>query len=271
MSNEAKYLQFPLCALAYGSEPKNRLERVICYGVVEAGHVIAHRLKPELRQSFADEYATRLSLSYQYKQTDKDNVAALLGGREIGITFTSVQYMVQVWNELLAFKQPYESTHGRDVDVRVEESLVFETRDNHGMSYREFSVLCAIYSCIGAKKYPVRITRDKIQCRQLGYKSPAIMQAELPNRKDGAQPLTLRQINLTVDKLHERGFFARARANERQTFYSHRLTQEQIEQALMEGKSYSKKFHQRRQQRDAALMEQIKQAKTTIKADGLLK
>jgi predicted transposase YbfD/YdcC len=52
------------------------------------------------------------------------------------------------------------------------------------------------------------------------YKSPSITHIEITNRKDGAKPLTLRQINYTLAKLHERQFFTRGRADKQQTFYS---------------------------------------------------
>ena len=120
-------------------------------------------------------------------------------------------------------------------------------------------------SCIGAKSYPVRITRARIQCRALGYKSPAIMQAEIAIRTDGAAPLSLRQINYTLDALHERQFFARARANERQTFYSNRMSQGELETQLITGKSYSADFHQRRRQHDAEFMARLKQSRRLLK------
>ena len=131
--------------------------------------------------------------------------------------------------------------------------------------FREFAVLCAIYSCIGAKAYPVRITRDRIRCRALGYKAPAIMQAEIARRTDGATALSLRQINYTLDALHERKFFARARANERQTFYSHRMGQDELETRLITGKDYSAAFHQRRREHNAEFMARLKQSRRLLK------
>jgi len=266
------YLQFPLCALAYGAEVKPRLENLIGYGFVEAGHVLLNRLTGDVRALKIDELSRLPKLPTGTNLKKDDHVAALLGSRQIGITFGYMPGVMEEWQTLRSFRWDYEKVNERDVEVRIAKDLVFETRDNRGMSYREFSVLAALYSSIGAKKYPVRITRDRIQCRQLGYKSPAIMQVELPKRTDGAKPLSLHQINYTLNALHERRFFARARANERQTFYSHRMTQEQLEEALIAGKAYSRKFHDQRRQRDAALMLKVKQqAKTTIEVNGLLK
>ena len=272
MTAEASYLQFPLCALAWGKDVRSRLEHVISFGVVDAGHVMFDRLNPETREMKACEFAESSDCPEDYDEADPDRVAAMLGAEEIGITFgREIDYAIRRWETLTEFKSNFESRHGRDVRVRVAKDLVFEARDNTGISYREFAVLCATYSCIGAKSYPVRITRQKIQCRMLGYKSPSIMQTEIGDRIDGAKPLTFRQINYTLDALHKRQFFARARANERQTFYSHRLTQETLEARLLAGKSYSEQFHQRRRQRDAELIKKVKQAKRAIKVDAPIK
>lgn len=84
----------------------------------------------------------------------------------------------------------------------------------------------------------------------LGYKSSSIMAQELANRADGLKPLTFRQVNYVLDRLHERRFFARARANERQTFYSIRLPQDQLENRLVESKSYLESFHEQRMKRE---------------------
>ena len=264
------YIQFPLCALAYGAEMRPRLEALIGYGCVGAGHVLLNRLTGDVRALKIAELSRLPKLPTGTNLKKADHVAALLGEHQIKIQIHDLPTLVKRWDDLRTFRYSYEVSHGRDVEVRVEKKLVFETRDNQGMSYREFSVLAALYSSIGAKGYPVRVTRDRIQCRQLGYKSPAIMATELPKRTDGAKPLSLHQINHTLNALHERRFFARARANERQTFYSHRMSQAQLEQALIDGKTYSAKFHDQRRQRDAEMIAKVKQAKAAIKADGLL-
>ena len=69
----------------------------------------------------------------------------------------------------------------------MKKSWLFDTRDGHGITYREFSVLCAIYSVIGDKELAV-ITRERIRRCALGYRTAAILETELhaartkPNR-----------------------------------------------------------------------------------------
>jgi len=259
------YFQFPLCALAFCDSERERLDEIISFAFVDAGFAMFKKVAPEIRKSLGDDLKGRQGTPADYRKHDSDHVAAMLGAREIGINVGGVAHSLATWRKLSEARNQFQAQHGRDVEVRIRSELVFEARDKNGISYREFSILCAIYSCIGAKKYPVRITREQIQRRMLGYKTQSVMQAEIGKRIDGAKPLTTRQINYTLDRLDERQFFARARANKRQTYYSHRLSQEQLEEKLVAGKSYAQSFHKRRRQRDAELMARIKSAKSGMK------
>jgi len=166
----------------------------------------------------------------------------------------------QRYNELQRLHENHIRQHGNTPTVRLGNTLVWDCIKGR-LPYRELSILAAIYSVIGAKRYPVRITRDRIRYRALGYKSAAVMEVELPTRTDGLQPLSIFQIGRTVNELHQRGFFSRARANARQTFYSLTLNQEQLEKALFDAKVYGWDFHKRRQNRNSDLMAKIKAAK----------
>jgi hypothetical protein len=95
----------------------------------------------------------------------------------------------------------------------------------------------------------------------LGYKSEAVFTDEIGTRKDGAKPLSLSQINRTLDKLHERKFFSRVRKDPWHTCYSTQLDQDQLEKALLGSVEYEEGFHQRRITRDSAFMEKMKQAR----------
>jgi hypothetical protein len=166
--------------------------------------------------------------------------------------------LLDYFRSLSEFKDSYEKLHGTDVQVRLRTDFVFEARDKTGMTYRELAVLSAIYSSIGAKPYPVRITRDAIIRRALGYKSATVMAAEFGRRSDDAKPLTYRQITYTANHLHQRRLFARARPNERQTYYSNRLTQDQIEKQIFERKTAGARFENQRKKRNRDLMDRIK-------------
>ena len=49
----------------------------------------------------------------------------------------------------------FENRYGRDALVRIKADWAFAARDGRGLTYREFSVLCAIYSAIGDKELAI--------------------------------------------------------------------------------------------------------------------
>lgn len=255
------YFQFPLCLLAYGKGVHTRLNDLVSFCCVETGKIIAKQNPQEECLIEADEKASQMGCKFKgYARENKKQVAALLGADLLKVQFSDVEIIVDEWERMDVHRFHFEKVHGCDVKVRISTVFLWDTK-NSGMSYREFSVLCAIYSCIGSKNHPVRITREMIQSRQLGYKSHRIKEMELSKRLDGSQPLSHRQIGYTVDALHERGFFSRARANKRQTYYSNKLTHNEMEERLLKSKTYSKIFHQNRRDNDRALIERIKAAK----------
>jgi hypothetical protein len=268
--SDDKYFQAPLSSLAFGTNEKEMLEHIISYCIVDVGLGLCRKMSGLEQRAKSKEIAKTISAGFD--KLDSEHLAAAMGAQAVGCTIGSFRFTVEHWRALNNFRHAAQSKYGPDATFRLPRGLVFEARDGHGISHRELRVLAAVISCIGAKSYPVRITRKAIQCRMLGYKSPSILAAELPNRKDGALPITFRQINYTLDRLHERQFFARARANERQTFYSIRHAQDALEKALVDGKSYSAGFHQRRKDRNSKLMADIAIAKaSTIKVNTPIK
>jgi hypothetical protein len=264
MSDTDTYFQFPLCALAFGATEKERLEHIISFGFVEAGIAMFRKLDAEIREQKAKQFTTRSDTPQDYRKTNEHHVAAMIGAQEIGITVGGLEYSLNGWRELSSFRNQFQGRHGNDVQVRIRKGLVFEARDEEGISYRELAILCAVYSCIGAAVHPVRITKDTIKGRMLGYKSAKVMTAEIQTRTDHAQPLTARQIGYTLDLLHQRNFFARARPNERQTYFSHRLTAEQLHDELFKRKTARARFHATRKESNSSLMERIKSARQRL-------
>ena len=257
MNEAGTYFQFPLCALAICETEKERLEHIISFGFIEAGIAMFRKLDAEIRKQKAEQFAADSGTPDDYKRSNDHHVAAMIGAKEIGIVPYNLAYSMQRWTGLSEFRNQFQTKHGNDVLVRIKKGLVFEARDNEGISYRELSLLSAVYSCIGAAKY-ARITKEAIQARMLGYKSTKVLKAEIKSRKDTAQPLTPRQIGYTLDSLDERKFFARARPNERQTYFSHRLSKEQLQEELFQRKTAKARFHAARKTDNNTLMERIK-------------
>jgi hypothetical protein len=152
----------------------------------------------------------------------------------------------------------FEARHGKDARVRIKKAWLFDARDGHGITYREFSVLCAIYSAIGDKELAI-ITRERIRRCALGYRTAAILQTELPGRVDKAQPLTERQLRDTIARLHRNKFFAHCTVARRITYYSIRLDNEAMRKKVLESRTYADFCRASQSAQDQALTTASKQ------------
>lgn len=262
------YFQFPLCLLAMGQDEKTRLGYIIAFATVEAGRALWQKMALDKRESLPRDLG---SPARDFIWIDHDHVVAALGARELNVRLGTIAGILTDWRAAYDFVSAHESVHGREPVLRVVTTLAFEARDKTGIDYREFAVYCAMLSQIGDKKYPVRITRDQIRRRMLGYKTESILNTCLSERTDGTKPLSSRQIGYAVAKLHERRFFARVRANERQTYYSIRHTQDELEAAVISSKTYARTFHAERRKRERDYIARLKEARAAIKADMPIK
>jgi hypothetical protein len=154
--------------------------------------------------------------------------------------------------------------HGTDVVVRLKTQLVFEARDGKGITPRELYVLAAIYSVIGRKQGPVLITQDRIRCRALGYKAKAVMASELHRRKDGAQPLSDWQLRSLLDRLQARKFFARVTYGRRLSYYSHRMREAALRQAVIGMKTFRFSHQTLHRFDDAAMTDAIRNQRAAL-------
>jgi hypothetical protein len=151
--------------------------------------------------------------------------------------------------------------HGRDALVRIGIALLWEAYNNTGVSYRDFSVLCAINSIIGSNSTPMRITQPSIRVRAAGFKSWDVAQSALPSDELEARLLTVDQVRGTLDKLHQRKFFARARIGARTVKYMLRVSDDELRAILLQREPYQKQFQSERAKKDAELRTAIKSAK----------
>jgi len=232
------YFQVPLCAFAFGSTIQERLSAIISFGLVQAG-------EKWWRRATDDQHQERLRTWIKAKPTPdfkryvNRHLYAARGCEITNVTMHSIDARLAEHDALKEFSEDFSARHGTDPLVRLKSSFIFEVRDGNGVTARELSVLAAIYSVIGNKNGPVMITQNRIRCRALGYKSAAVMQVELTKRKDTAKPLTEWELRSTLEKLTVRRFFVRSTYGCRHTYYSHRMTQDQLRKAIIERKTFA--------------------------------
>jgi hypothetical protein len=187
------------------------------------------------------------------------DLAASIGGEVCGIAIGSVYRSIKQHHELLKHIEEWTSRNGPEPLVRMSRGLCFRARDDEGLSVREFRVLAAIYSSIGASRFRA-VPEPVIRVRAIGCKC-----ASLINAANGPMPsmLSVDKIRGTVTRLHELGFYARVTPLRygRKTFYSHRLTDSELRERLLATLTYSKKFADERRRKDQDLSDQIRKQK----------
>jgi hypothetical protein len=252
------YFQFPLCALSFGQTTDARLNAILDYSVVDAGSKLFQKLTGDQQQEFLRGKTVSRTNPKGLNPNDWQQCAACYGADIIGVTYHGFNCIIERHGQLRDYVADFETRNGKDARVRLKKSWLFDTRDGHGITYREFSVLCAIYSAIGDKELAI-VTRERIRRCALGYRTAAIMQAELSRRPDKAQPLTERQLRDTITRLHRNKFFARCTVARRITYYSIRLDSEALRKKVLERRTYPGFFRSSQAAQDDALTAALNQ------------
>lgn len=233
-TKQGTYFQVPLCALAYGRSESERLDAIIDFGCRHAGRAEWRRMTEAERRAWL--IATRQSHKHpaDLNFSDADDIAIALGAEITRVTIPNIVSLKRRLQPFDQFLSQYHAEHGRDPSVRIKDTYVFEARDGRGISYRELSVLAAIYSIVGHRREPVRITRESIRRRALGYRSASVFKQAFPGRSDRAVPLTEWKLRATVEALRNRRLLQRHTFRRRLTFYGVGITKKGFEMALHE-------------------------------------
>jgi len=203
-----------------------------------------------------------IALETNHPATRDTYIRTVLGAQRVNVTLHSVPATVEghrvLWGHLSSFEQRF----GRDVLVRLATAFVFDARDSRGLSYLELAVLAAIYSKIGAADRPVRITREEIWRRAHGYKS---RNAFL--KIDRSPWFTERKTRSVIERLRERGFFAHVTYGRRQTYYSHRLSLDELSNAVAKEKIHRAAVRHRQIQANFELTNRIRTERHKLLVD----
>lgn len=230
MSNP--YFTFPLCLLSYGPDYKSRLEHIISHSVIRVGrHAAADPAKADETLRHITNHPT------DYMPSDPSHRIVMLGRGHFRITGHSIAGMIRENFDCEEFISQYEGRNGTDALVMVHPDFVWACKGGGDPDWRHLSTLCGILSIIGKKETPIRITREMIIARQLGYKSVEVMKKELllryPKRADKAKPLSIQQCRDVLTDLEAGGFFVRCHPTPRATYFSTCMEREAMVDAVM--------------------------------------
>ncbi|GEM_PF-1894183 len=217
MSEPGKYFTFPLCLLAFGHNERERLEYILCHSVMRVGF---ERHDTGNGETLANEYLANNPRPVGFSKSRTADVAALAGARLLNVSIADVQSLIVRDEATRRFTSDFEARHGRDALVMISTKIFGECHNEGDPPYRMFATLSAVLSVIGSKTKPTLIVRAMVRARQLGYKTPQVMAAEISKRTDGTAPLSEQQIRDALDWLELRGLIVRTQANRRHVYFS---------------------------------------------------
>lgn len=250
-------LHFPLALLAYGcvaDRMKTRGDAIMAWACDSRG-----RAKMEEEEVNEDVIAKQFPPdSNIWKQVEKagetsekwsEEAFAWAAGTLTGWHFPCFDHHRKTLNEAKYFVWELEKVAGPSPFVRVPSAFAAEAlgwgETPPGMTYREFSALCAVYSCTGASDCGI-VRREQVRLRQAGAWNEKAANA-IRQRYKALDLLSLDQIRYTMDELEGRGLFRRVVGpNKRDTYFTRHLEGEKFVARVA---SMVKRRHARKEQR----------------------
>lgn len=225
-------LEFPLCCLSYPGNERKKIDLIISYCICERSKKIKFNINNRI-----DELLEKGKQPYGFSKKSMEHCRILLAAHELGILLGSISHTKDSHMDLLNHISKYEMKHGKDAYCRIGKNLCFEARDGQ-FPFRQFAIICAIQSILGKTKKYKRITKDRIRYAMWGYKTKAIASNE---NISSEILLSDRQLGTAIEILHSKKFFSKFTYANRQTFFSTRLSDAELYEAVKNSKVYWKK------------------------------
>ena len=222
--NREKYIQAPLCLLAYpGNGVNDIIDGMLTIGMQRIRSHLSDRPEDELLLPEKNNLPNDFDLN-------KCSHRLLCAAAEMsGIKLISVVNNEKDIRKYQAFVDDFESEFETDALVRHKTNVCFDVRYNGALNPREFAILSAIYSCLGQNDYR-RITSDEIQRRATGCRSKEIFDTF----EERPEPYSMKQVRKTVEDLFLKDFFGRFTYRNRETYYSHKLSEDELREKVFE-------------------------------------
>lgn len=251
-------LEFPLCSLSYPGNDKYKVGMIISFCIVENSKKIKTNVEERI-----DSLLSEKNKPAGFNKNYPEHRRLWLSADELKIMLGDVYSTIESHREIHNHISKFELKYGKDAYCRVGKGLCFETRDGI-FPYRQFAVLCAIQSILGKSKKFKRITKNRIRYAVLGYKSESVAMKEKINIEN---LLSDRQIGIIIDVLHSKQFFSKFTYANRQTFFSTRLMDKDLHEAVKKSKVYWAK--KKSNEVDKTVTEEIKRELKLIKFNGM--
>ncbi len=236
---KGRFVQFPLCSLAYGSDWRQRLFGIANHAAMHFGrHLLSERGAQERREMLSrtkSEPGTPADLD----AANERHLALATAYAAFGWRLGNVVLAIEHCDRLDRFRVEFESKNGADMQVRIPkhvlEEAIYKAGDQSSAAVflREFCVLSAVYATMGNSKI-VEIRRAVIVRRALGYKSERVFRSEFLNRTDGAIPLKVHELRYVLEILEQAKFFMTQTLKCRFTWYARGITEQKFMERLQQ-------------------------------------
>jgi hypothetical protein len=227
MSKSDKFFQFPVSALRMRQcptavdeiEAKQRLREILGFCIVEVGrgYIEGHD------EGEVDDVVER-SPWKPSGSTTKYQDAVLCGMAVLNVGFNDPSTTI-LPNAYKAEHKVIDGLSSGSKILRLRTDLYWDYCDGkNDWTWREFSILCAVYAGIGAKPL-ARLSYEYIGALAAGYSRIA----DLPHNL----VTPMHKVRHTVRKLESRGLLFSLCANGRHTSYSHSLDHQELADAIV--------------------------------------
>ena len=245
-----KYIQAPLCLLAYPGSLYDIINGMLYIGI--------HRTRLFLSKNPEHHYELpdNMNLPEDFDNNNREHqllcTAAWMSGLILH-TIVNDEKRIRKYQE---FIDDFESEFVSDALVRHKKALCIDVRDRGALNPREFAILSAIYSCLGQNDYR-RITSDEIQRRATGCRSKEIFDTF----EERPEPYSMKQVRKTVEDLFLKDFFGRFTYRNRETYYSHKLSEDELREKVFEMKTKLMRKKRSIKAKDAAINKRLMKLK----------
>ncbi len=245
-----KYIQAPLCLLAYPGSLDDIINGMLYIGI--------HRIRLFLSENPEHHYELpdNMNLPEDFDNNNREHQLLCTAAWMSGLILHSIVNDEKQIRKYQEFIDDFESEFGSDALVRHKTDLCIDVKDNDALNPREFAILSAIYSCLGQNDYR-RITSDEIQRRASGCRSKEIFDTF----KDRPEPYSVRQVRNTVEDLFLKEFFGRYTYQRRYTYYSHKLSEDELRKKVIEKRTNRMRKKRSIKAKDAAIKKKIMKLK----------
>ncbi|MCF7786795.1 MAG: hypothetical protein K9N47_11780 [Prosthecobacter sp.] len=254
------YYQFPISALSYGMNRDNRWNHVLYYACLHYGREAVKMTLPAVVESEVESFIAR-NRGVSRDRRIHDQTAILFAMARFGLNVPG-KYAQDFIKQAEMVAQHCSAQPFPTVRIRTDFWWKTFTPANHKnpLSFREFSVLCAVYAIIGKKAYG-KASVGQIRRAAAGLPSrTAFIEAELdPDPNPNVSILSTRQVRTTLDALEVNRFFAKFTYNRGECFYSNRLTRSQLSQSIEKRKLGKKQMVAAYRSLDMVTSQEIKQ------------